>query len=188
MTIVKFAPPCTATPFDLSPQERYRQYTGLDVCLNAPSPCEEDLHFGFFFDGTRNNADNDRPRSAQSNVARLFDLFRVAPSPTELKRYRFRSYSAGVGTPFYKEVGDVGIGIQAVAGAAAGWGGEARINWALLQMHNHLHFHYHQSNLTERNADRDLVKQMSADLNAPEIQIPGLGDSSTIERELNGKY
>lgn len=138
MTIVKFAPQCPTTPFDLSRQERYRQYTGLDLRLNAPLPCEEELHFGFFFDGTRNNADNDRPRSAQSNVARLFDLFRIAPSPAELKRYRFRSYAAGVGTPFYREVGDVGIGIQAVAGAAAGWGGEARINWALLQIHNHL--------------------------------------------------
>lgn len=188
MTIVKFAPQCPTAPFDLSPQERYRQYTGLDLRLNAPLPCEEDLHFGFFFDGTRNNADNDRPRQAQSNIARLADLFEVSRRPTELKRYRFASYAAGVGTPFYKEVGDVGIGIQAVAGAAAGWGGEARINWALLQIHNHLHFHYHQSNLTERNADRDLVKQMSADLNAPEIQIPNLGSSSDIERELKRKY
>ncbi|SCB21698.1 T6SS phospholipase effector Tle1-like catalytic domain-containing protein [Cupriavidus alkaliphilus] len=188
MTVVKFAPQCPAKPFELSPQERYRQYTGLDVRLDAPPPCEEDLHFGFFFDGTRNNADNDRPRSAHSNVARLVDLFEVEPRQAELKRYRFATYAAGVGTPFYKEVGDVGIGIQAVAGAAAGWGGEARINWALLQMHNHLHFHYHKSNLTERNADRDLVRQMSADLNAPEIRIPGLGDSSAIERELNGKY
>ncbi|SPA10716.1 conserved hypothetical protein [Cupriavidus taiwanensis] len=29
---------------------------------------------------------------------------------------------------------------------------------------------------------------MSADINAPEIQIPHLGDSTAIERELNGKY
>ncbi|SOZ33788.1 hypothetical protein CBM2623_U60015 [Cupriavidus taiwanensis] len=29
---------------------------------------------------------------------------------------------------------------------------------------------------------------MSADLNAPEIQIPYLGGSTAIERELNGKY
>ncbi|WP_183284148.1 hypothetical protein [Cupriavidus alkaliphilus] len=91
MTIVKFAPQCPTMPFDLSPQERYRQYTGLDVCLNAPLPCEEELHFGFFFDGTRNNADSDRPRSAQSNVARIFDLFDIHPRQSELKRYRFRS-------------------------------------------------------------------------------------------------
>ncbi|SOZ51279.1 Conserved hypothethical protein [Cupriavidus taiwanensis] len=188
MTTVNFAPQCPVEPFELSPKQCLRRLDGLDVCLNAPTPCEEDLHFGFFFDGTRNNADNDRTRSAQSNVARLFYLFEVRRRPTELKRYRFRSYTAGVGTPFYKEVGDLGIGVQAVAGAAAGWGGEARINWALLQMHNHLHAHYHEFPLTDRLGDRDLVKQMSADLNAPEIQIPNLGTSRTIERELNGKY
>ncbi|WP_265923042.1 phospholipase effector Tle1 domain-containing protein [Cupriavidus nantongensis] len=131
MTVVQFAPRCPARPFDLSPQERYRQSTGLNLCLNRPLPCEEELHFGFFFDGTRNNADNDRPRSAQSNVARLFDLFNIEPKQSELKRYRFRSYAAGVGTPFYREVGDVGIGIQSVAGAATGWRGEARIGRAV---------------------------------------------------------
>ncbi|AMR80603.1 T6SS phospholipase effector Tle1-like catalytic domain-containing protein [Cupriavidus nantongensis] len=188
MTVVQFAPRCPAKPFDLSPKERYRQSTGLNVCLNRPLPCEEELHFGFFFDGTRNNADNDRPRNAQSNVARLVDLFEVEPRQNELKRYRFATYAAGVGTPFYREVGDVGIGIQAVAGAAAGWGGEARINWALLQIHNHLLFHYHNQPLTDRQEDRNLVRAMSADLNAPEIQIPFLGSSSDIERELKRKY
>ncbi|SPA10719.1 hypothetical protein CBM2633_A10295 [Cupriavidus taiwanensis] len=131
------------------------------LCLNLKTPlaCEEDLHIGFFFDGTRNNADNDRPRQAHSNVARLFDLFDIEQKQTELKRFRFRSYVAGVGTPFYKEVGDVGIGIQAVAGAAAGWGGESRINWALLQMHNHVHFHYYGRALTDLPGDRALVKK-----------------------------
>ncbi|SOY41339.1 Conserved hypothethical protein [Cupriavidus taiwanensis] len=146
------------------------------------------MHFGFFFDGTRNNRDNDRAREAHSNVARLADLFEVKKKPAELKQLRFSSYAAGVGTPFYNEVGDVGIGIQAVAGAAAGWGGEARINWALLQIHNHLHAHYHGRTLTDRPTDRDLVRQMSADMNAPEIQIPKLGSSGDIERELKGKY
>ncbi|MHA6903751.1 phospholipase effector Tle1 domain-containing protein [Ralstonia syzygii subsp. celebesensis] len=131
MTTVRFAPRCPDRPFELSQEELSRKLSRPDVNLKVPAPCDEDLHFGFFFDGTRNNADNDRPRQAHSNVARLFDLFDVAPRPTELKRYRFRSYAAGVGTPFYNEVGDLGIGIHAVAGAAAGWGGEARINWGL---------------------------------------------------------
>ena len=145
MTTASFAPRCPDQPFELSPQQQALRLSRLAANLKIPPPCEQDLHFGFFFDGTRNNADNDRPRQAHSNVARLVDLFDIEPKRTELKRYRFRSYTAGVGTPFYKEVGDVGIGIQAVAGAAAGWGGEARINWALLQVHNHLHFHYRRS-------------------------------------------
>ncbi|CAJ0681955.1 T6SS phospholipase effector Tle1-like catalytic domain-containing protein [Ralstonia mannitolilytica] len=188
MTTVRFAPLCPEKPFELSQQEVSRKLALPDVNLKVPHPCEEELHFGFFFDGTRNNRDNDRPRHAHSNVVRLFDLFDVQRRQTELKDYRFRNYTAGVGTPFYKEVGDLGIGIHAVAGAAAGWGGECRINWALLQLHNNLHFHYHSQNLTDRLADRELVKQMSADINAPEIQMPNLGSSATIERELQGKY
>ncbi|QUP56219.1 DUF2235 domain-containing protein (plasmid) [Ralstonia syzygii] len=188
MTTVRFAPSCPEKPFELSREELSRKRSRLDVNLKVPPPCEEDLHFGFFFDGTRNNSINDRPRKAHSNVARLFDLFDVDPRQNELKRYRFRSYAAGVGTPFYREVGDLGIGMHAVAGAAAGWGGEARINWGLLQLHNHLHFHYHNQNLTDGPTERDLVKQMSADLNAPEIQLSNIGSSANIERELQGKY
>ncbi|XLV73436.1 hypothetical protein ACKZDW_14235 [Ralstonia syzygii subsp. celebesensis] len=58
----------------------------------------------------------------------------------------------------------------------------------MLQMHNHLHAHYHGQTLTDRPADRELVKQMSADLNAPEIQLSNIGSSTTIERDLQGKY
>lgn len=188
MATVRFAPLCPEKPFLLSQDDLNRKQARLDVNLKIPPPCESELHFGFFFDGTRNNSENDRPRKAHSNVARLFDLFDVERKQDELKQYRFRSYAAGVGTPFYKEVGDLGIGICAVAGSAAGWGGEARINWGLLQMHNHLHAHYHGQPLTDRSGDRDLVKQMSADLNAPEVQIPNLGSPATIEGQLQSKY
>ena len=188
MTIVRFAPTCPDKPFELSQEEMSRKNSLLNVNLKVPPPCEEELHFGFFFDGTRNNSDNDRPRQAHSNVARLADLFDVELKQTELRQYRFASYAAGVGTPFYKQVGDLGIGIHAVAGAAAGWGGECRINWGLLQLHNHLHAHYHGQPLTDGPSDRELVKQMSADINAPEIQMSNIGSSATIERELQGKY
>ncbi|SPA02841.1 hypothetical protein CBM2633_B50029 [Cupriavidus taiwanensis] len=93
MTTVLFAPLCPSQPFELSPQQQALQLSRLAVNVKIPPPCEEELHFGFFFDGTRNNADNDRPRSAQSNVARLLDLFDIHPRQSELKRYRFRSCS-----------------------------------------------------------------------------------------------
>ncbi|MDK3021619.1 DUF2235 domain-containing protein [Cupriavidus taiwanensis] len=188
MTHVSVAPHCPADPAELSKSDKLRKLRQIDGPITLPARCQEELHFGFFFDGTRNNADNDRPRQAHSSVARLFDLFDIRRKSTELKRYRFRSYAAGVGTPFYREIGDLGIGIQAVAGAAAGWGGEARINWALLQMHNHLHFHYHDNPLTDREGDRKLVREMSADLNAPEVQISNVGNTATIESQLNNKY
>ena len=69
MTTVLFAPLCPSQPFELSPQQQALQLSRLAVNVKIPPRCEEELHFGFFFDGTRNNADNDRPRSAQSNVA-----------------------------------------------------------------------------------------------------------------------
>lgn len=91
--------------------------------------CCKTLHIGFFFDGTRNNADKDSAGHKHSNVARL-----LATHP--LDQYNRRIYVAGVGTPFTSEIGDYGAGLQAAAGAATGWAGEGRINWALLQLHN----------------------------------------------------
>ncbi|MGU4703886.1 DUF2235 domain-containing protein, partial [Burkholderia cepacia] len=90
--------------------------------------CCKTLHVGIFFDGTRNNADRDRTGGKHSNVARLFDVF-----PRD--KYHSAIYVAGVGTPFVDEIGDQGVGLQAAAGAATGWAGEGRINWALLQIH-----------------------------------------------------
>lgn len=187
MTTVYCAPRCYKTPFELSKQDIARKVLSVESG-GGIQQCAEELHFGFFFDGTRNNSVNDKPRRAHSNVARLADLFDVNQRKDERNRYRFASYAAGVGTQFFRQIGDLGIGVQAVAGAAAGWGGEARINWALLQLHNNLHFHYYNINQTGMAEDKGLVRQMSADINAPEIQLRGLGTDQEIERQLQGKY
>jgi hypothetical protein len=130
--------------------------------------CCKTLHIGLFFDGTRNNAERDRPGNKHSNVARLLDAY-------QLDQYHRRIYVAGVGTPFVNEVGDYGVGLQAAAGAAAGWAGEGRINWALLQLHNTVHTYAHgvSLSLATGQVDKDIAKAMSADMNFAGINLGG---------------
>ncbi|MFD1559960.1 T6SS phospholipase effector Tle1-like catalytic domain-containing protein [Paraburkholderia silviterrae] len=130
--------------------------------------CCKTLHIGLFFDGTRNNAERDTNSGKQSNVARLRDVFPV-------DRYHRVIYVAGVGTPFVDEIGDYGAGLQAAAGAAAGWAGEGRINWALLQIHNVLHEYVYGNALSiaAGKKDKDIVKSMSADMNFKGIDLGG---------------
>ena len=40
-----------------------------------PPPCDVNLFFGFFFDGTNNNMKRDVPFHSHSNVARLYRAF-----------------------------------------------------------------------------------------------------------------
>ncbi|MDN7673520.1 DUF2235 domain-containing protein [Burkholderia oklahomensis] len=130
--------------------------------------CCKTLHIGFFFDGTRNNADRDGTGKRDSNVARLRATF-----PAD--RHHYRIYVAGVGTPFVDQIDDHGVGLQAASGAAAGWAGEGRINWALLQIHNVLHTYAHGSSLTAATGEKDkeIVKSMSLDMNFQGIDLGG---------------
>jgi len=113
--------------------------------------CEGDLDIGFFFDGTDNNKDRDwgpddknpNPflKQKHTNIVRLLHAF---PDEKDEMKNRFtlgttnkcyRYYVPGVGTEF-KDAGDNGNFASSMAGSAAGWGGEARIIWALFQFVN----------------------------------------------------
>lgn len=134
--------------------------------------CSTEFHLSFFFDGTNNNRYRDTPRQAHSNVARLFDIF-------EEQEHQIRIYVPGIGTPFEKEIGDTGRGDHARAGLGAGWGGEARINWALLQVTNALYAYYYTQSLSMAMGvdELSLVHQTSSDLNM------GLGAVFTAGRD-----
>lgn len=84
-------------------------------------------------------------------------------------------FVAGVGTPFVDEIGDQGVGLQAAAGAATGWAGEGRINWALLQIHNVVHAHAFGNSLSAAlgKSDKELAKAVSVDLNFKGIDLGG---------------
>ncbi|PLC05063.1 hypothetical protein CY658_14780 [Variovorax sp. RO1] len=172
MTTSKFLEPLGEDPLALTKTQKA-------LCLarhssTAGLPCNKELHFGFFFDGTNNNRIRDTPTKSQSNVARLYDVFDDAPAENA------RIYAAGVGTPFREEVGDSGLGAAANAGLGAGWGGEARINWALLQLHDSLYrYFFRGSNFSASLGTSDLatVKKMSADVNMSPGAIRNLGKS-----------
>jgi hypothetical protein len=145
--MTQLAPAASTPPYALTDPE-LAEAAAYHLELHPALKCCATLRMSFFFDGTGNNHDVDLPLKRQSNVARLYDVFDRKPdikSSVDVGN-RFATYMAGVGTPFKKEVGDSGIGLQGDAGLAAGWGGESRIVWALLQLQNHVHyFHYGQT-------------------------------------------
>jgi hypothetical protein len=120
---------------------------------NAAAACKTNLFFGFFFDGTKNNYIRAEGGKNHSNVARLYDCFPGLSTPTVLPEntnwihkkeeysHFFRVYIPGVASPF-EQIGDSGTGLQETRGAAAGYGGEGRILWALLQAINNIHRYF----------------------------------------------
>jgi len=157
------------TPWQLTARERKTV-----TCSDSPDDamaCQRTLYLGFFFDGTRNNLYYDKPSKTHSNVARLYEAFDREIRPGEERQYRQAIYVPGVGTEFWKGVGDAGVGLHANAGAAAGWGGEARINWALLQLQNSLHLYACDNQpLTNEAEDRAEVQRMSTDISLERMQ------------------
>ena len=86
-----------------------------------PPPCDANLFFGFFFDGTNNNMKRDLAFHSHSNVARLYHAFPGGKDThgseawpdleTKYHKSYFRTYVPGVGTRF-DEVGDTGEGFS----------------------------------------------------------------------------
>ncbi|WP_244917665.1 T6SS phospholipase effector Tle1-like catalytic domain-containing protein [Pseudacidovorax intermedius] len=102
--------------------------------------CSTVIHVGIFFDGTNNNKQRDQVdvlaqtgdanRCSHSNVVVLHDAFKLDP---ENGYYRF--YIPGVGTP----CPEVNERAETPSGKSQATGGDARINWALLQVLNAMH-------------------------------------------------
>ncbi len=148
--MIQFAPSALVPPSALTPEEIADAAT-YHLEIHPALKCCATLRIGFFFDGTGNNRELDLPHQKQSNIARLYDVFDVGTPDTKSSvdvPNRFATYVAGVGTPFKKEIGDSGTGLQRDAGLAAGWGGESRIVWALLQLQNHVHYFYYGKTLS----------------------------------------
>lgn len=121
-------------------------------------PCQTNLFFGFFFDGTKNNYTLGAVAKNQSNVARLYDCFPGQSVPGVLSedsdwklnpddyKHFFRVYVPGVASPF-DAVKDTGDGKDKTMGAGFGARGEDRIKWALIQAINNVHRYFHGSTM-----------------------------------------
>ncbi|NKA56923.1 hypothetical protein GO281_00696 [Ralstonia solanacearum] len=149
------------------------QQVGYAKCYmgSIKGSCTTELRVGFFFDGTNNNKYRDTPKQANSNVARLHDIY-------EANQDQLRYYVPGIGTPFEKETSDTGRGYHARAGLGAGWGGEARINWALLQVTDALYRRYFDRNLSVEMGtnDLDIVRRISTDLHLTPAYLAAAGN------------
>lgn len=119
------------------------------ISRNPAESCRTNLFFGFFFDGTKNNYRDAEKSKTHSNVARLYDCYPGLSVPGVLPTYTdwpnsvnyshfFKTYIPGVSSAFDR-VKDTGKGLDETRGGAAGYMGEARILWALLQAINNVH-------------------------------------------------
>jgi hypothetical protein len=132
-----------------------------DGVLPSCRDCSGNLYIGMFFDGTGNNKEadygpenNPKPflERHHSNVVRLFHAFPDENDKIQKKKDKgdtnqfYSYYIPGVGTPF-PEIKDKGEGAMGTAGAAAGFGGEARILWAMIQVLNAVHRFYRNKDI-----------------------------------------
>jgi hypothetical protein len=149
-----------------------------EIEKSAASPpcatCKTNLFFGFFFDGTKNNYIQANASKNHSNVARLYDCFPGLSTPTVLPEntdwahekaaysHFFKVYVPGVASPF-EQIGDSGTGLQLTRGAAAGYGGEGRILWALLQAINNIHRYFLKKPLLSPDETRSILNRIVLD-------------------------
>ncbi|QJE00763.1 DUF2235 domain-containing protein [Massilia forsythiae] len=100
--------------------------------------CEININIGLFFDGTNNNRENDFPKLAHSNIARLYRAYRQ----DNLMGY-IPIYIPGVGTRF-KEIGEDG---ESTLGGTSAFGCEGRVIFGLLSIFNALNFCSFKNNI-----------------------------------------
>lgn len=195
--------------FSKEQQEKLREYSLSREAIPLGKPgqsCENNLFFGFFFDGTRNNyaLDEESPsRNTHSNVSRLFDAYPGKPlaplrvlskgvawdDEAQYPNY-FRVYTPGVGTPF-DEVGDTGEkGLPFItdggSGAAFARWGERRLIWAMSQAINALHLYFKRETLLKAQDIRALMSTLVLDgrqLKAAPLYID-LGRAATTKAHL----
>lgn len=130
-------------------------------CLadNKQPSCQRTIWVGIFFDGTNNNKKRDQEKVSDpnkrghSNVVVLHDAFK-----DDRKNGYFAYYIPGVGTEFEQ----IGEKTESSDGKSMAKGGEARLHWAMIQLHNAVNFSVNQ---------RDLVPDSEAlsSINNPDV-------------------
>lgn len=88
-----------------------------------PEDCQQELKVSFFFDGTGNNLEADKPTQEMSNAAKLF----LAHQEKNKSHNLYPFYIPGIGT-YFEDISDPG---GTTKGLAFGAFGQERIKWAL---------------------------------------------------------
>jgi hypothetical protein len=129
--------------------------------------CRQTLWFSIFFDGTGNNLEADMGFLKHSNIAKLY---RARVEEDEEKGI-YPIYIPGVAT-FFPEIGDDGDGLpEKIAGA----GGEARMNYALMQMDQRMRRHL------------QLAKAPSNAINEINVAVFGFSRGASLARAFVNK-
>jgi len=105
--------------------------------------CQVNSNIGLFFDGTDNNRDRDRPKLADTNIARLHSAYNDDP----LTGYH-AAYIPGVGTNFP----EIGESEQSKLGKGCAVGCEGRVIFGLLSVFNALHYRCFNSDMFDAKA------------------------------------
>jgi hypothetical protein len=129
--------------------------------------CRQTLWFSIFFDGTGNNLEADVGFFKHSNIAKLYRV-RVIENES---RGIYPIYIPGVATLF-PEIGDDGDGIPEKIGGAKG---EARMNYALMQMDQKMRRHL------------ELAKAPSNAINEINVAVFGFSRGASLARAFINK-
>ncbi len=141
----------------LTAREQAQRLSALACTLPSvkkPHDCSFHIHVGIFFDGTNNNKKRDQEdipdplKRSHTNVVVLHDACK-----DDKANGFFKIYIPGVGTPF-PEIGEFG---ELPEGKSMGEGGDARINWALIQLLNAMHRALYTKELFSENEARQLA-------------------------------
>jgi len=111
--------------------------------------CEAALNIGIFFDGTNNNLDRDKPKFGDTNIVRLYTIYRSDPSAGYSPLY-----VPGVGTKFT----EIGEETDSKLGLGCAIGSEGRVIYALLSVFNALHLQSLQRKMFDGDSLRALCR------------------------------
>jgi len=150
------------TLFDPADQATLRTAEREQRKVLPDMPCSNNLYFGFFFDGTKNNYKMADINRAHSNVARLYDAYPgmgVEPTLSREQKWDdyphcFKVYVPGVASPF-PQIKDDGASTRS---AAMGYRCADRIIWGLMQAINNVHAYFYKSPLISTDKILELIR------------------------------
>jgi hypothetical protein len=155
----------------------YRQKTGSDG-KRQHSDCCHSLNISFFFDGTNNNNKNDTAKEHPTNIARLYHAS-IQDAAAKDEGY-FSYYMPGVGTAF-PEIGEFDY---SDGGLKFATGGEARINWALVQLASALSYALNEHQEIDDALAKTKVEAMHTSDKVPGMIVLGGGRRRPVMNEL----
>lgn len=140
--------------------------------------CCRSLHISFFFDGTNNNEKNDTDNEHPSNIAKLFHASLRGAKAQD--RGYFSYYMPGVGTAF-PEIGEFDYSEEGLKYAT---GGEARINWALVQFTRALSYALNDKKVIGDDLARTKVEAMGTPKYPPGLIVLGGSKRRSVMGDL----